>query len=154
MPENFINPDQNSQRKDNKKVWDIEIPEEEMVFSVARSSGPGGQNVNKVSTKVILKWPFQDSNVVDDEQKEKIAAKLANRINKEDELIIQSSETRSQLQNRQRAIFRLHEVVNKALEEKIQRKKTRPSRAAKEKRLREKKITSRKKEQRRQVEDW
>ncbi len=117
----------------------------EISLSASRSSGPGGQNVNKVSTKMELRFPVDKSEILDDFQKQRILAKLKNRINKHGELIITSSTERSQWRNREKAIKSFFELIEKALIIQPKRKKTQPTAASRLKRLQNKKILSQKK---------
>ena len=120
----------------------------EIFFKTARSGGSGGQNVNKVETMAEAMWCVTDSRFFTDEEKELIQAKLANKINKDGYLHAKSSETRSQLENKQRAQIKLEELVARSLIKPKKRKATKPSKAAKEKRLDSKKKDSLKKEMR------
>jgi ribosome-associated protein len=120
----------------------ISIPEEELTFTASRSGGPGGQHVNKVSTKIILKFDVLNSPSLSEEDKELIAGRLGNRIDKDGFLSVASQSTRSQLSNRELAIERFVELLQTALKRLPPRKKTRVSRAAKERRLEEKKQRS------------
>jgi len=122
------------------------IPEDEITFTASRSGGPGGQNVNKVSSKVTLAFNIQDSRALSDEQKRKIAAKLSTRINKEGILQIVSQRTRSQEVNRTDTIERFAELLRRALTPQRTRIKTRIPKAAKEHRLDEKRQRSAKKQ--------
>lgn len=128
------------------------IPETEFKITFARSSGAGGQNVNKTSTKVFVHWSVGQSSVLSVEEKGRVRAKLANRINNEDELVISAEEERSQLQNRQLAIVRLHALVNQAIHVPKKRKATRPTLGSKIRRIESKKIRSEVKTNRRFVE--
>ena len=87
----------------------------ELEFSTSRSSGPGGQNVNKVSTKVIIRWNLLHSTLITDEQKMLLLNKLASQLTREGELIINSQESRSQLQNKKLALEKLDTLLRKAL---------------------------------------
>ncbi len=128
------------------------IPESEFIITFARSSGKGGQNVNKTSTKVILHWSIKNSQVLTEEEKGRVRLVLANRINNEDELVLMSEEERSQPQNKEIAIARLQELVAGALHVPKKRRPTHPSKASKLKRLESKKIRSRIKQARQTVE--
>jgi ribosome-associated protein len=120
----------------------ISIPEEELTFTASRSGGPGGQHVNKVSTKIILKFNVLSSPSLSEEDKDLIAGRLGNRIDKDGFLHVVSQSTRSQLSNRELAVERFVELLQTALKQLPPRKKTRVSRAAKERRLEEKKQRS------------
>ena len=128
------------------------IPENELNISFARSSGAGGQNVNKTSTKVFVHWPIGKSSLFSEEEKQRLRTKLASRINNADELVVSSEEERSQLQNRVLAITKLHFLVTQALRVPKKRRPTRPTKASKVKRLESKKIRSKIKANRRSIE--
>jgi len=124
----------------------ISIPEGELRFTAARSSGPGGQNVNKVSTRVTLLFDLFGSSALTEEMKEKIFERFPTRVNKEGVLRVVCQRHRSQAKNRKGAIARFVELIEAALEEKAPRFKTRVSRSAKRRRLEEKAQRSRLKE--------
>ncbi len=126
--------------------------QQEIVFSASRSSGPGGQNVNKVSTKVELRFNIPNSNLLSDSEKEILSVKLKNKINKEGDLILVSQEERSQIKNKENVLQKFNELINEALTPPKKRKPTKPSKARKEKRLEEKKIISEKKSKRKKPE--
>ena len=121
----------------------------ELNFSFSRSGGPGGQHVNKVNTKVELRFAIADSMILAEEEKAILLEKLAKQINQEGELIVIAQETRSQLKNKSKAIEKFYDIINKALKPKKKRKPTSVSKAAKEKRLKQKRELAEKKERRR-----
>ena len=113
----------------------LSIPENELTFTASRSGGPGGQNVNKVSTKVTLAFYVDGSAVLSDEQKRRIKEVLASRINQEGILQIASQRTRSQEMNRIDATERFSDLIRRALTPRRARVKTRVPKGAKENRL-------------------
>ena len=120
----------------------------ELSYKTSRSSGSGGQNVNKVETSVTVIWKVEDSAVFTESKKERILLKLKNKINAEGILQTTVSESRTQLQNKKIATERIQELVNKSLIVPKKRIATKPSRAKVEKRLESKKKLSEKKENR------
>lgn len=130
----------------------IQIPANEIRVNFARSSGAGGQNVNKTSTKATVRWSISRSHVLTPEEKMRVRTKLANKINNDDEVAVTSEEERSQPQNRILAASRLQILVAKALHVPKYRQPTRPTKASKLKRVESKKMRSRVKAGRRTVE--
>jgi ribosome-associated protein len=120
----------------------------EIEIKASRSSGKGGQNVNKVSTKIELVFDVNNSELLSKEEKSIINEKLSNRISKEGKLILQAHESRSQLMNKEIAIEKLYELLETALKKEKPRKATKPSKAKKEQRLQVKKVISEKKKSR------
>ena len=120
----------------------------ELIFKATRSSGSGGQNVNKVSTKVELRFLVDNSEFLSDEQKTRIKIKLKNRISLEGYLILTCDTERTQLANKKKVIELFFEIIEKALHKPKKRTKTKPTKASKEKRLKEKKLNSEKKKSR------
>ena len=128
---------------------DLSIPRHELAFRASRSSGPGGQHVNTSSTRVEVLWNLARSRVISDEQRQRLEKKLAPRIDADGNVRVVGSAYRSQARNRDDAEERLAALIRRALIVPKTRKKTRPSRTAVENRLRSKKLTGRKKRERR-----
>ncbi len=122
--------------------------EQELLFSTSRSSGPGGQHVNKVNTKVELRFNIPLSELLTEEEKAILVQKLKNKINKDGELIIVSQENRSQYKNKEDAIEKFLDLLKKAFTPVKKRRPSKPTRASKERRLEGKKLVSEKKTQR------
>jgi ribosome-associated protein len=116
--------------------------------SFSRSGGPGGQNVNKVNTKVTLKLKIDDLTGLSEIELERVKTVLANRISNNGEIVILSEEERSQRTNLERAYFRVEALISTAARIPKKRRPTKPSQAAKEKRLRLKKLQAQKKAER------
>jgi ribosome-associated protein len=116
--------------------------ENEFIFSASRSSGPGGQNVNKVSSKIELRIKLTASTLFSESEKELIFRKLKNKINKEGELIIVSQSERTQLLNKVAATEKFYDLISKALALPKKRRSTKPTFFSKIKRLEEKRNRS------------
>jgi len=121
----------------------------ELSYRTSRSSGAGGQHVNKTETKVEVLFDVNGSNGLSDEEKMMIQSILAARITDEGLLIMSSQRTRSQLSNKEEVIERIKTHLEKALIPKVRRKKTKPSKESVQERLEQKKINAGKKENRR-----
>ena len=131
----------------------LAIPRVELEAKATRAGGPGGQHVNTSSTRIELRWNVRASRALDDATRERLLARLAQRLDGEGAVRVVASEFRSQRQNREAAEARLAEMVRKALVIPKTRRPTKPSRAAKAKRLDEKRRQSEKKQQRRRDGD-
>jgi len=125
----------------------------EFIFQASRSSGPGGQNVNKVNSKVELRFNIQNSAILSDNQKEILLSKLTAKISSDGFLIVISQGDRSQLVNKEDAINKLYRLLEKALKPVKTRKRTKPTKGSIEKRLTEKRIKSDIKQNRQKLDD-
>ncbi len=122
--------------------------QKEVTYKTSRSGGKGGQNVNKVSSKVELLFDINQSNLFTDEQKALLLAKLQSRLNRDGYLQVMSEEERSQYLNKERALEKLQLILTHALHQPKARKASKPSKAMIEARLAKKKMQSSKKENR------
>ena len=117
----------------------------ELQFKAVRSSGAGGQHVNKVSSKIELIFDLENSIAFTESEKKRLRLKLGNRLTKENVLLLQCSESRSQHKNKELAIKRLFSLLENALKVPKKRRKTKPKRSSIEKRLNSKKKHAEKK---------
>ena len=117
----------------------IIIPAHELIITTSRAGGPGGQHVNKTSTRITVRWNLTSSQALNDEQKSRITEKLKSQITAEGDIIVHNSSSRSQLHNKKAAMHELAQKLRKALHVQKKRVKTKISQATKEKRLHEKK---------------
>lgn len=126
----------------------------EFTFTSSRSSGPGGQNVNKVNTKVELRFSVTNSNLLSEREKQVLFEKLNTKLNTEGELIIVSQDDRSQIGNKQKCIDKFYTMLTKALTPAKKRVPSRPTHASKKRRLEGKKLQSKKKNLRKNPLDY
>jgi ribosome-associated protein len=117
----------------------VVIPATELQMTATRSGGPGGQHVNKVSSRITLRWAPGDSAALSEPQRERLLARLASRLTKEGELIVHVDSSRSQSANREEARQRLADVVREALKVPRRRRKTKPTKGSQRRRIEAKK---------------
>src|SRR4029077_8283679 len=127
----------------------IAIPRREIRFSFVRSSGPGGQNVNKVASKAVLRWPVATSSAIPNEMRGRLVIKLGRRINDRGELVLASQRYRDQSKNIDDCLGKLRALAAAAVRVPKKRKKTRLPRSSREQRLKQKRNTGEKKQARR-----
>ncbi len=129
----------------------IRIPLREFDFQFARSGGPGGQNVNKVNTKAILRWEVERSPSLPESVRERFLARFRRRITREGEFVLTSQRFRDQGRNVADCLEKLREMLEEVSRPPVKRKPTKPSRGAKERRLKEKHQRGEKKKRRSRV---
>ena len=126
----------------------LAIPRSELHFTFVRSSGPGGQNVNKVASKAVLRWSVRNSGSIPDPVRARLMTRVARQINDRGELLITSQRYRDQGRNIDDCLEKLRNLILAATKVPRRRKKTRPTKASKEKRLDTKRATAEKKRRR------
>lgn len=131
----------------------VTIPDAELSVTYARSGGPGGQNVNKVSSKAVLRWTAAATTALPWDAKVRLLDMLSARLTNDGELVIACDETRDQAQNLSIACERVASFVRAALTPPKKRRPTKPTRGSKERRLRAKDVRSRTKQGRGRVHD-
>lgn len=127
------------------------LPESELEFTFVRSSGPGGQNVNKVNSKAVLRWNLLTSRAVSEELRARLLAALAPRLTRDGCLLVTSDRFRDQGRNREDCLEKLQAILRAASTPPRPRKKTKPSRSSKRKRLDSKGLHSEKKQSRKKA---
>lgn len=132
----------------------IQVPLSEIQFSYVRSSGPGGQNVNKVNSKAVLRWNLRTTTSIPHELWVYLVARLADRLTTEGEIVLTSDRFRDQIRNREDCLEKLRTLLLQASHRPTARKKTRPSRSSRLKRKESKTVHSRKKALRKAPRGW
>lgn len=143
----------NNHLSESARILSYRSFDKELIFQTSRSSGPGGQNVNKTETRVELRFDVFNSQLLSNEEKELIFLKLKTKISSEGILIIAVQDSRSQLANKQLAEQRFLELLANALRKQKSRKATKPSAASQKRRLITKRYNSLKKELRGRISD-
>jgi ribosome-associated protein len=131
----------------------LQIPEPELEFSYVRSSGPGGQNVNKVNSKAVLRWSLRGSASVPPDLLERLLSKLGPKLTREGDLLIASDRFRDQGRNREDCLEKLRELLVEALHQPKARKASKPTRGSQRRKREAKSRHSEKKRERRRFDD-
>jgi len=118
------------------------IPENELIFTTSRAGGPGGQHVNKTDTRITIRWNILTSNVLNENQKNRLLEMLSTKITQEGDLIVHNSSSRSQLQNKKNALIILTQEIRNALHIPKKRIPTKIPKGLKEARLQKKSLRS------------
>ncbi len=127
----------------------LEVPDDELTWTFARSGGPGGQNVNKINSRAVLRWALHRNTSIPEEARGRLRSREKNRITGEGDLLLQSQRHRTQERNRDDCLERLREIIVGALTPPKKRRPTKPTRGSKLRRLADKRARSQIKEQRR-----
>lgn len=133
---------------------EIKIPESELEFSYARSSGPGGQNVNKVNSKVVLRWNAFQNQTLPLAVRARFLSRFETRLTNDGAMIINSDRFRDQLRNREDCLAKLHALILEVLHPPAPRHKTRPTRSSKERRKNNKRRQGEKKKHRTRISNF
>lgn len=131
----------------------LTIPGDELELRASRAGGPGGQHVNTTSSRVELRWDVRNSPALTESQRSRLLERLAPRLTNDGVLVLHASEHRSQHRNREAVLGRLVRILTEALHERPERRATRPTRAARQRRLDAKRVRSTTKDLRRRPED-
>jgi ribosome-associated protein len=131
---------------------DLQIPEDELSEQASRAGGPGGQKVNKTSSRVTLRWSVATSAALSERQRARLLARLRSRLTRDGMLVLHAQRSRSQASNREHARARLVELVRAALAERAPRRPTAPSRASRQRALAAKRRRGARKRERSQIE--
>jgi ribosome-associated protein len=130
----------------------IQVPLDEFEFTYARSSGPGGQNVNKVNSKALLRWPVRSSPSLPEGVRQRFLNRYGNRVTAEGDVLISSQRYRDQAKNVDDCLAKLQEMLAAVAVAPVRRKRTKPSRSSIKRRLDNKRHTSDKKRGRREID--